>query len=246
MVCVFSGQKRLMKSWLWVGCAAALLLGGCASERFVGRPGLQVVAGAQLPVPDRADTTLQQRREYVIAPTDRLTLDVFGVAELTRTVQVDPNGTFTLPLVGMVQAAGHTPAEVAATIADRLRVRYMRNPQVAVNADTINQTVSVDGQVRTPGSYPVLGHTTLLQSLARAQGLTEDADTRYVVVFRRVGDQKMAALYDVRAIRQGAYEDPEIFANDVITVGESQSRRIFGLVFQTAALLTAPLLAVIR
>jgi len=235
-----------MKSWLWLGCASAFLLSGCASERFIGRPGLQVVEGAQLPVPSRTDVSLQQRREYVIAPTDRLTLDVFGVTELTRTVQVDPNGMFTLPLVGAVQAAGKTPTEVAGTIADRLRARYMRNPQVAVNAETINQTVTVDGQVRTPGSYPVLGRTTLLQSLARAQGLTEDANTRYVVVFRRVGDQKMAALYDVQAIREGAYEDPEIYGNDVITVGESQSRRIFGLAFQTAALLTAPLLAVIR
>lgn len=240
------GLKHSMKSWLWVGCASALLLCGCASERFVGRPGLQVVNGTRLPVPNPTDVTLQQRREYVIAPADRLTLDVFGVTELTRTVQVDPNGVFTLPLVGTVQAAGRTPSEVAAMIADRLRARYMRNPQVAVNAETINQTVTVEGQVHTPGSYPVLGRTTLLQSLARAQGLTDDANTRYVVVFRRVNNQQMAALYDVRAIRQGAYEDPEIFGNDVITVGESQSRRTFGLVFQTAALLTAPLIAIIR
>lgn len=235
-----------MKSWFWLGCSSALLLCGCASERFVGRPGLQVVAEAQLPAPTRSDITLQQRREYVIAPADRLTLDVFGVTELTRTVQVDPNGMFTLPLVGTVQAAGKTPAEVAATIADQLRARYMRDPQVAVNAETINQNVTIEGQVRTPGAYPVLGRTTLMQALARAQGLAEDANSRYVVVFRRVNNQKMAALYDVRAIRQGMYDDPEIYANDVITVGESQSRRVFGLVFQTAALLTAPLLAIVR
>lgn len=235
-----------MKSWLWLGCTSAFLLCGCASERFVGRSGLQVVDGTQLPAPNRVDSALQQRREYVIAPTDRLTLDVFGVTELTRTVQVDPNGMFTLPLVGTVQAAGRTPTEVASTIADRLRVRYMRSPQVAVNAETINQTVTVEGQVRTPGAYPVLGRTTLLQSLARAQGLTEDANTRYVVVFRRVNNQQMAALYDVRAIRQGVYEDPEVYGNDVITVGETQARRIFGLVFQTAALLTGPLLAIVR
>lgn len=235
-----------MKTWLWLGCASAFLLCGCASERFVGRTGLQVVDGARLPVPNRADVFLQQQREYIIAPTDRLTLDVFGVAELTRTVQVDPSGTFTLPLVGMVQAAGKTPTEVARVIANRLRAQYMRDPQVAVNAETINQTVTVEGQVRTPGAYPVIGRTTLLQSLARAQGLTEDANTRYVVVFRRVGNQQMAALYDVQAIRQGAYEDPEIYGNDVITVGESQARRVFGLVFQTTALLTGPLVAIIR
>jgi polysaccharide export outer membrane protein len=149
-------------------------------------------------------------------------------------------------LVGVIEAAGRTPTELARTITERLERRYMRDPQVAVNAETVNQIITVDGQVRTPGTYPVLGRTTLLQALSRAQGLTEAANGSYVVVFRRVNNQQMAALYDVRAIRQGIYADPEVYANDVVSVGESRGRRIFALAFQTAALLTAPLVAVVR
>jgi polysaccharide export outer membrane protein len=213
---------------------------------MVGRPTLRIVEATQLPAPSSNDIGPQQSRAYVVAPSDRLTIDVFGVTELTRTVQVDPNGSFTLPLVGVVEAAGRTPAELARTITERLERRYMRDPQVAVNAETINQIITVDGQVRTPGTYPVLGRTTLLQALSRAQGLTDAANGSYVVVFRRVNNQQMAALYDVRAIRQGIYADPEVYANDVVSVGESRGRRIFALAFQTAALLTAPLVAIVR
>ena len=235
-----------MKSWFWLGCASAFLLGGCAGDKLVGRPDLQIVQNAQLPPPTGANLTVEQRRAYVIAPSDRLAIDVFGVQELTRTVQVDPDGRFALPLVGVVQAAGATPTELAGTIADRLRERYMRNPQVAVNAETINQNVTVEGQVRAPGVFPVTGRTTLLQAMARAQGLTENANTSYIVVFRRVGEQQMAALHDVRAIRQGIYPDPEIYPNDVISVGEDRGRRVFALAFQTAALLTAPVIAILN
>lgn len=239
------GCTIVMSNWFWLGCAS-LLLSGCANDKLVGRADLQIIQGSQLPPPNASNTTLDRRRAYVIAPADRLNVDVFGVAELTRTVQVDTNGTFALPLVGVVQAAGRTPEELSGIIADRLRQRYMRDPQVAVNAETINQNITVEGQVRTPGLFPVTGRMTLLQALARAQGLTEDANTNYIVVFRRVGDQQMAALYDVRAIRQGLYEDPEVYAEDVISVGEDRSRRIFGLVFQTTALLTGPLIAILN
>jgi polysaccharide export outer membrane protein len=234
-----------MKDWVWLG-AATLLLAGCANDRFVGRPDLQLLDAAAMPAPGRSDLVAAQRRTYVVAPYDRVTVDVFGVPELTRTVQIDPNGTMALPLVGTVEAAGQTPLELAATIAGRLRGRYVRDPQVAINAETVNQSITVEGEVRTPGVYPVTGRTSLLRAVAQAQGMTEDANTSYVIVFRKVNNQQLAALYDIRAIRQGRFADPELYANDVVSVGESRARRTFGLVFQSAALLTGPLIAVLN
>lgn len=235
-----------MKTWVWMGCAATLLLAGCANDKFVGRPGLQLVQGTDFPAPGRTDLVAAQRRTYVVAPYDRVTVDVFGVPELTRTVQIDPNGTMALPLVGVVEAAGKTPAELSSTIADRLRGRYVRDPQVAINAETVNQSITVEGQVRTPGIYPVTGRSSLLRVVAQAQGTSDDANASYVVVFRKVNGQQLAALYDLRAIRQGRFADPEVYANDVVSVGESRARRTFGLVFQTAALLLGPLIAVLN
>jgi polysaccharide export outer membrane protein len=244
----FQTQRKVyadMKILLWFGPLMALALPGCASsDRLVGRPDLQVVPGTEFPAPTQSSANYGIR-PYVVAPSDKLNIVVFGASELSRTVVIDPNGQIALPLVGTIEAAGKTPAELSALVASRLR-RYVRDPQVEINPDTINQSVVVEGEVRLPGSFPVTTRMTLLGAVARAQGLTEAANTNYVVVFRRIGQQDMAALYDLRAIRQGVYPDPEIYANDTVSVGESRARRVFQLAFQTAALLTAPLVAVIN
>jgi polysaccharide biosynthesis/export protein len=67
-----------------------------------------------------------------------------------------------------------------------------------------------------------------------------------VVVFRTVNGQRMAALYDLSAIRRGAYPDPRIYAQDVIIVGNSPSRRIFSRLVEASTLLTGPLIAILN
>ena len=230
------------------GAAAVLLvvLSGCYStDRMVGRTDLTVVEQGDLPPPQGSDQILQQR-PYLIGPLDKVTIEVYQVAELTRTLQVDANGQISLPLLGTISAAGKSPAQLADFIANSLRGRYVRNPQVTVNADTINQTFTVDGQVKEPGLYPVLGKMTLQRAIASAKGLTEYANTNYVVVFRQVGDRQMAGIYDLRAIRQGMYGDPEVFTNDIVLVGESGGRRAIQNLIASGALLTGPLIAILQ
>lgn len=225
-------------------CVVAL--SGCYStDRMVGRPDLTVVKQDFLPPPQGSDQILQ-RRPYLIGPLDKVTIEVYNVPELTRSLQVDANGQISLPLLGTLEAAGKSPAELSALIATGLRGRYVRDPQVTVNADAINQTVTVDGQVKEPGLYPVLGRMTLQKAIASAQGLSDYANTNYVVVFRQVGDRQMAGIYDLRAIRQGMYADPEVFTNDVVFVGESGQRRAIQTLVASGALLTGPLIAVLQ
>ncbi len=223
----------------------SLLLAGCAGEKLVGRQDLQIVQNKELPAPGRQDLILQQR-SYVIGPLDRVIIDVYGAADLSRTVQVDASGLISLPLVGNISAAGKSPTELASAVSERLRGRYVRDPKVTVTVDTVNQVVTVDGQVQKPGLYPVTGRMTLVRAIASASGTADYADTNFVVVYRRVNNQDMAALYDLRAIRQGLYRDPEIFPNDVVYVGESGSRRVFQAVIQSGGLLVAPLVAILN
>jgi polysaccharide export outer membrane protein len=231
--------------WWTAGLALVVLsLGGCAGDHLVGRPDLKIVSGGQLPPPALQDLILEQR-PYVIGPFDKIEVDVYGVPELSRTVQVDASGTIAIPLVGTLGASGKTTSQLADAIAGRLG-KYVRSPQVTVNADTISQMITVDGQVQKPGQYPVAGRTTLIRAVAKAEGTTDFANTSYVVVFRRVNGKDMAALYDLRAIRQGIYPDPEVYANDIVSVGESNGRRIFQAVVQGGALLIAPLVAVLN
>lgn len=222
----------------------AALVSGCSSDKLVGRSGLQVVSSETLPPPTRQDVILQQR-SYVIGPLDRVAINVYGLSDLTQTVQVDASGQISLPLVGTLEASGKSTAELAAVLTDRLR-RYVKDPQVTVNADTVNQMITIDGAVEAPGLYPVTGRMTLVKAIASAKGVTQFANTNYVIVYRRVDNKDMAAVFDLRAVRQGIYPDPELFSNDVVMVGESGGRRLFSDLLSSGALLTAPLVAILN
>lgn len=220
-------------------CAGTQPLGGSSS--------IQVVEGNSLPAPGRADLQ-QDDRPYLIGPFDKLVIDVFGIEDLSKKeVQTDASGRISFPLIGVVEAAGKTPGELADAIEEALRGRFVRNPQVTVNLqETVSQVVTVEGQVRDPGLYPVFGKMTLMRAIATAKGLSEFAKLDDVVVFRTVNGQKMAALYNLKQIRRGAYDDPEVFANDVVIVGDSQARRIFKDILQASPLITTPIIALIQ
>jgi polysaccharide biosynthesis/export protein len=227
--------------------ALALLLGalsGCGGPKTLGgASGLEVYDGNSLPPPDRSDL-FAESRAYLIGPFDRLTIDVFGIDELSdKEVQTDASGRISFPLAGIIEAAGRTPGEVEDEIESRLRERYVREPQVTVNLkETVSQVITVDGQVKQPGLYPVIGKMTLMRAVATASGTGEFAQLNDVVIFRTVKGQKLAALYNLKAIRRGNYADPEVFANDVVIVGESEARKIFKDALQIVPLLSGPLI----
>lgn len=224
--------------------SAALSVGGCMSSgvKIGGAPGLEVVRGDTLPQPTVADLAADER-PYRVGPFDILNVDVFGSEELSKKeIQVDASGRITFPLIGTLEVAGKTPGEVSEMMADRFRGRFIREPQVTVNLKEIfSQTVAISGEVKKAGVYPIVGRMTLLTAIASAEGWTQFSKKGEVVVLRTVDGKDYAALYDVRAIEKGRYEDPEIFANDKVIVGDSQSRRMF-TDFLTASPLLAPVI----
>jgi polysaccharide biosynthesis/export protein len=226
--------------------AAAILVAGCSDPAFVGRPGLATVPGADLPPPQVEDLRAVPR-PALIGPGDELRIDVLGLPDFSRSVRVDPSGRIAFPVAGTIEVANLTTSEVTRILEQRLRARYLRDPQVTVNVATaVSQTITVDGEVRAPGQFPVTGRTTLVRAIARASGTTEFARQNFVIVFRRVNNRDMAALYDLRAIRLGMYPDPEVYANDVIEVGEARARRVFKDLLQASGLLVAPLITVLQ
>lgn len=237
------------KAKLFVALTIAFALSACATgpRPFGGDPALSVVPGETLPPPTQADVD-QRDRPYYIGPFDKLTIGVFGVDELRdREVQADASGRIAFPLAGVIEAGGKTPFEVAEIVASRLRGSYIREPLVTVNLkEAVNRVVTIDGQVNRPGVYPVLGKMSLVRAVATAGSTTEYARLEDVVVFRDVGRQKYAALYNLKAIRQGVYPDPEIYANDVLVVGDSSSRRLFKDLLQAAPLLVSPLVVLFQ
>jgi polysaccharide export outer membrane protein len=226
----------------------ALLLGSCGGRaKLASSEAVSVVASGELPPPERSDL-FSESRPYLVGPFDKLMIGVFGIPELSeREVQVDASGRVSFPLVGSFQAAGKTPNELAQDLENLLTGKYIRRPQVTVNLkETISQVVTVDGQVVRPGLYPVLGRMSLLRAVATAGGTAEFAKLEDVVIFRTVNGARYAGLYNLKAIRRGAYGDPEIFANDVVVVGESRARRLFRDALTVVPTLLSPLIILLQ
>lgn len=164
------------------------------------------------------------QERYQIGASDLLKITVFQVPDLSfDEIRVDASGSIEMPLIGSVQAAGRSPAELSRVIRDRLGARYLQNPQVTVIvAEAVSEKITVDGAVTKPGVYVMRGRTSLLQAVAMAEGPTRVADLESVAVFRTVGERRMVAVFDLKAIRNGEADDPIVYGDDVVIVDTSR------------------------
>lgn len=204
----------------WTALLGVLLLVGCASTSAVR-------SGAPLPAPDSTSAagTYEGASDYHIGAQDLLEISVFGVDSLNRAVRVNSNGQISLPLIGGVQAGGRTIPELEREIGEKLKQSYLQNPQVSVFVkEFTSQRITMEGSVNKPGIYPITGKTSLLQAVAIAGGLDPLADLGGVVVFRQVDGKRMAAVFDMRQLRSGRADDPQIYGDDVIVVEQSGSK----------------------
>ncbi len=103
---------------------------------------------------------------YIIGEDDVLSINVWKEPDITRLILVRSDGKISLPLIGEVQAAGRTPAQLQQDIADKLR-SYITDPQVTVIVQEIHsQKFNILGEVNKPGSYPLSAGTTILDAIA--------------------------------------------------------------------------------
>jgi polysaccharide export outer membrane protein len=165
---------------------------------------------------------------YRIGPLDILDISVFKVPELSKIVQVADSGTVNLPLVGELPVADRTVQQVERELASKLGAKYLKNPQVTVLVKEYNsQRITIEGAIKKPGVYPMRARTTLLQTIAMADGLDPNSDST-VVVFRNTEDgQRSAAKFDIADIRKGQADDPMLQGGDLVVVGTSAIKEGF-------------------
>ena len=151
-----------------------------------------------------------------ISPQDTLDINVFKVPDLSaKALKVESNGAISLPLIGSVKIAGLNIAQAEQLITQKLS-QYMQAPKVSVirTDSAISKRVTVEGEVKTPGVFPIKGNLSFLQAIAMAQGLTEMADSRSVLFFRD-GAQHNVSL---DLVRTGKIADPVLRGDDRIVV----------------------------
>lgn len=222
--------------------AAALLVGGCADTR-----GGTIPYDRPLAAPDEQHfQTLPQ--DYKIAPLDKLTIKLFNERasdagqptsnSVSGEYDVDLAGRISLPLVGEVEAANLTTAELDDQLTRLLGQKYFEHPDVSVAIkESTAHVVTVDGAVQQAGQFPVAGPMTLIQAVALARGTSDDANPRRVAVFRTVGGQRQAAAFDLTAIRRGQAGDPKIYPGDIVVVDGSSIKAAEKQIFQSVPLL---------
>lgn len=200
-----------------------LVLAACASG-----PGVRSAAsGNSLPAPDTTNAAgaYQGETDYRLGPQDLIEVSVFGVEDLNKTVRVNSNGQISLPLIGAVMAGGRSIPELETDLATRYADGFLQRPQVTVFVKEFSsQRITLEGAIKEPGIYPLTGKTTLLQAIAVAKGLDPLADLNGIVVFRQIDGKRMAAAYNMRDLRSGKVEDPQLYGDDVIVVEQSGSK----------------------
>ena len=161
-----------------------------------------------------------------------LQISVFKVPELSQSVQVADTGTVNLPLVGEIRAAGRTAHELERDLTSRLGAQYLKNPQVTVFVKEYNsQRVTITGDVKKPGVYPLTGKTTLLQVVATAGGFEESTNWT-VLVLRQINGKRSAAKFDVSQIEEGHAEDPTHAGWGRLVAGSSAIKKGYGAILK--------------
>lgn len=202
--------------------AIAALLSGCADKRGGPIP----YSPGSFAAPDTPKlATLES--DYRIAPMDTVTIKVFKMPDLSGDYEVDLTGQVSMPLIGNVPAAELTTAQLDENVTARLGEKYLENPDVSVGVKaSTRRSVTVDGAVKTAGSYPVTGALTLMQAVALAGGTSEDANARRVAIFRTVDGKRQAAAFDLVSIRRGEGEDPRVYAGDIVVIDGSSIKAL--------------------
>jgi polysaccharide export outer membrane protein len=113
-----------------------------------------------------------------IGADDLLAITVYDAPEFTRSVRVSPEGAIRMPMLrAPVKAAGLLPAELEIAIAAALKdAQLLADPYVTIAVSEYHsRPVSVIGAVRHPVVFQAAGEVTLLDALARAEGLSPEA-----------------------------------------------------------------------
>jgi len=141
---------------------------------------------ANAKITDLATLARTQPREVPVGTGDVLHVDVFDVPELSRDIRVSETGDISYPLLpGRIHASGLTPYQLEQKLGELLIENgLVTHPQVSVLVKEQNsQPVSVVGAVLKPGVIQIIRPTTVLELLANAGGITDDAGN-YVIITR--------------------------------------------------------------
>ncbi len=158
---------------------------------------------------------------YTVKPGDMLAIAVWKEPDLTsNTVLVRPDGSFSFPLVGQVDARGKGVVELQSLVTQRLR-KYISDPVVTVSVQEIKgNKVYVIGQVTKPGEFIVNPSVNVMQALSMAGGTTPFASLNNIIILRRSSAGQVALPFHYNDVVHGKdlQHNVELQAGDIVVV----------------------------
>jgi polysaccharide export outer membrane protein len=157
----------------------SVALAFCAAVIFNGTSAILISANAQT----KGVSTGSAARTYILGPTDRVRVKVYGEGDITGEYDVDSNGYVSIPLAGRVKASGLTTQQLERSITSSLAKGIVKDPRVNVEV-ALYRPFYILGEVKKSGEYPYRVGMTVLDAIASAGGFTYRANEGKVYLRR--------------------------------------------------------------
>ncbi|SMC26727.1 polysaccharide export outer membrane protein [Desulfacinum hydrothermale DSM 13146] len=158
--------------------------------------------------------------DYLIAPGDTLEISVYGEPDLVRELVVRPDGKVSFPLVGDMEVAGKTTAQVKEMVERQVRPFIPSANATAIVTQLGSLQFYVIGRVNKPGMFNVSKPLSVLEALALAGGTTPFAKEDRILIIRGTGKNTTKIRFNLKDIKEGKHLGQNIVLErqDVVVV----------------------------
>ncbi|OGR00981.1 MAG: hypothetical protein A2505_03895 [Deltaproteobacteria bacterium RIFOXYD12_FULL_55_16] len=140
--------------------------------------------------------------DYLLGPGDVLSISVWKNADLTKTVQISPDGMIYFPLLGQIMTDEMTVAQLTQTLQEKI-APFVPDPQISVEVQQVNSlAVYVIGRVIHSGRFVFNGNINVLQALAMAGGLNPFAKRSEIKIIRTEKEGVKVYPFDYNAVTE--------------------------------------------
>jgi len=156
-------------------------------------------------------------KSYLIGPEDILKIEVYREADLSRLVNVRPDGKITLLLIGDIQAEGLTPERLTAQVKEGYST-LINNPEVTISVMAVNsKSFTVTGKVFRAGKFPLVTPVRIFEALGLTGGFQDFAKTKNIQIIHANGKTSFFNYNDFLKRKKQAIDD-NIFVQNGDTI----------------------------
>ena len=157
-------------------------------------------------------------QNYRLGPGDEVNIDIWGASQESITETISPDGYVTIEDIGIIQLSGLSVSQAKAKLRSVLGARFQGSRIELTVGQTRTITISVMGEVKTPGTYTMSAFATVYNALYMAGGPNEIGTLRNVKVYRNGRLLSNVDVYDF-LLNGKLTGDVRLQDNDIVTVG---------------------------